>query len=247
MERIRGMWLGSNSLSVALHQAAPSRIVAFAAAEPLDGQDCLNQDQLEELEDLVINQDVKGLLLTPGYGYYYANDRRIYPFYQKAIELDIPIYFHHSHQFGPSRNCPLKYCQITLLDDLTIDFPELRFDVEHMGYPWTEELLCIMARSPNVYTDFAMFIEPYLGRGRRQLLARNLAMAREYGVLDRVFYGSDYVGENVDEYIDLLRREIAYIKEGLNHDLTAQGFAPLAPAEIQGFLAANVLRLWKAK
>lgn len=247
MERIRGMWLGSNALSVALRQAAPSRIVSFAAAEPLDAQDRLHEAQLAELEDLVNNQGIKGLLLTPGYGYYYTNDKRIYPFYQKAIELDIPIYFHHSHQFGPPGNCPLKYCQITLLDDLTIDFPELRFDVEHMGYPWTEELLCIMARSPNVYTDFAMYIEPYFGRGRRLLLARNLAMAREYGVLDRVFYGSDYVGENVDEYIDLLRREIAYIKEGLNKDLIAQGFVPLAPAEIQGFLAENVLRLWKAK
>jgi predicted TIM-barrel fold metal-dependent hydrolase len=247
MERIRGMWLGSNALSVALHEAAPSRIVSFAAAEPLDARDRLNEPQLEELEDLVKNRGIKGLLLTPGYGHYYANDKRIYPFYRKAIELDIPIYFHHSHQFGPPRNCPLKYCQVTLLDDLTIDFPELRFDVEHMGYPWTEELLCIMARSPNVYTDFAMYIEPYFGRGRRLLLVRNLAMAREYGVLDRVFYGSDYVGESVDEYIDLLRREIAYIKEGLNNDLTAQGFAPLAPAEIQGFLADNVLRLWQAR
>lgn len=247
MERIRGMWLGSNALSVALHQAAPEKIVSFAAAEPLDAQDRLNQAQLEELEDLVKHRGIKGLLLTPGYGHYYANDKRIYPFYQKAIELDIPIYFHHSHQFGPPRNCPLKYCQVTLLDDLTIDFPELRFDVEHMGYPWTEELLCIMARSPNVYTDFAMYIEPYLGRGRRLLLARNLAMAREYSVLDRVFYGSDYVGESVDEYIDLLRRELAYIQDGLNHGLTMQGFTPLTPAEIQGFLAGNVRRLWQAK
>lgn len=247
MERIRGMWLGSNALSVALQQIAPAKIIAFAAAEPLDARDLLSEAQLAELEDLVVNKGIKGLLLTPGYGYYYANDKRIYPFYQKAIELDIPVYFHHSHQFGPPKNCPLKYCQMTLLDDLTIDFPELRFDVEHMGYPWTEELLCIMARSPNVYTDFAMYIDPYFGRGRRQLLARNLAMAREYGVLDRVFYGSDYVGENVDEYIALLQREIAYIQEGLNHDLTAQGFAPLTLEEIRGFLSENVLRLWKVK
>jgi len=39
---------------------------------------------------------------------------------------------------------------------------------------------------------------------RPLLLARNLGMAREYGVLDRVFYGSDYVGENIDEYMNLL-------------------------------------------
>jgi predicted TIM-barrel fold metal-dependent hydrolase len=238
------MWLGSNELSAEIQKLAPSRIIAFAAAEPLDAQDRLNTKQLEELDDLVKNKAIKGLLLTPGYGYYYANDRRIYPFYEKAVELDIPVYFHHSHQFGPPKNCPLKYCLVTFLDDLTIDFPELRFDVEHMGYPWTEELLCIMARSPNVYTDFAMFIDPYLGKGRRLLLARNLAMAREYGVLDRVFYGSDYVGENVDEYIDLLQREILYIKTGLNADLEAQGYAPLTEAEIEGFLSRNVLGLW---
>jgi len=247
MERIRGMWLGSNELSAELQQLAPTRIISFAAAEPLDAQDRLNTAQLKELDELVTDKGIKGLLLTPGYGYYYSNDKRIYPFYEKAIELDIPLYFHHSHQFGPPKNCPLKYCQITLLDDLTIDFPELRFDVEHMGYPWTEELLCIMARSPNVYTDFAMFIDPYFGKGRRLLLARNLAMAREYGVLDRVFYGSDYVGENVDEYIDLLQREIAYINEGLNRDLEAQGYAPLTQREIEGFLSENVLRLWKLK
>ncbi len=92
-----------------------------------------------------------------------------------------------------------------------------------------------------------MFIDPYIGRGRRLLLARNLAMAREYGVLDRVFYGSDYVGENVDEYIALLQREIAYIKEGLSRDLEAQGYAPLTGEDINGFLSENVLRFWKSK
>jgi predicted TIM-barrel fold metal-dependent hydrolase len=167
MERIRGMWLGSNALSAEIQQLAPARVRSFAAVEPLDAQDNLNAAQLTELEALVADKDIKGFLLTPGYGHYCSNDKRIYPFYEKAVELDIPVYFHHSHQFGPPRNCPLKYCQIIFLDDLTIDFPELRFNVEHLGYPWSEELFCIMARSPNVYADFAMFIDPYVGRGRR--------------------------------------------------------------------------------
>ena len=161
--------------------------------------------------------------------------------------MDIPIYFHHSHMFGSPRNCPLKYARIWLLDDLIIDFPELRFNVEHMGYPWTEELFTIMARSPNVYTDIAMFIEPYEGKDRRLLLARNLGMAREYGVLDRVFYGSDYVGENIDEYIILLWRETKYVKEQLNNDMARLGHSPLTQQEMEGLLSKNVLKLWKLK
>ena len=243
MTRIRGQWLGSNELSADIQQSAPSRIIAFATAEPLDTQGVFNSARLKEVEQAVVETGLKGLLLTPPYGHYYSNDKRVYPFYEQAVELDIPIYFHHSHMFGPAKNCPLKYARISLLDDVIIDFPELRFNAEHMGYPWTEELLAMMSRSPNVYTDIAMFIAPRTGIGRPLLLARNLGMAREYGVLDRVFYGSDYVGENADEYIELLQREITHIRTKLNSDMEQLGYPPLTEQEMEGLLSKNVLKL----
>ena len=247
MTRIRGQWLGSNELSADIQRSAPARIISFAAAEPLDAQDVFNRARLKEVEKSIAEKGLKGLLLTPPYGHYYSNDKRVYPFYEKAVELDIPIYFHHSHNFGSPKNCPLKYVRIWLLDDLTIDFPELRFNVEHMGYPWTEELLAMMARSPNVYTDIAMFIDPYVrfGVGRPLLLARNLGMAREYGVLDRVFYGSDYVGEDIAEYTSLLQREITYMREGLNSDMERLGYPPLTQQELEGLFSKNVLKIWE--
>jgi predicted TIM-barrel fold metal-dependent hydrolase len=245
MTRIRGQWLGSNDLSADIQRSAPERIIAFAAGEPLDGYGAFNRARLKDVERAITQWGLKGLLLTPPYGHYYSNDKRVYPFYEMAVELDIPIYFHHSHMFGAPRNCPLRYARIWVLDDLVIDFPELRFNVEHMGYPWTEELLAIMARSPNVYADIAMYVDPYVGVGRRLLLARNLGMAREYGVLGRVFYGSDYVGESVDEYIHLLQREMAYIKEGLGSDMEKLGYPSLTPQELEGVLSHNALRLWK--
>jgi len=245
MTRIRGQWLGSNELSADIQQSAPARIIAFATAEPLDTQDAFNRARLKDVERAIVETGLKGLLLTPPYGHYYSNDKRVYPFYEQAVELDIPIYFHHSHMFGPPGNCPLKYARISLLDDLIIDFPELRFNAEHMGYPWTEELLAMMTNSSNVYTDIAMFIAPRKGVGRPLLLARNLGMAREYGVLGRVFYGSDYVGENEDEYIDLLQREITHIRTRLNGDMEQLGYPPLTEQEMEGLLSKNVLRLWK--
>lgn len=247
MTRMRGQWLGSNELSADLQRQAPERIVSFASAEPMDAQGVFNRARLKEVKASVAERGLKGLLLTPPYGHYYANDRRVYPFYELAVQLDIPIYFHHSHNFGSPKNCPLKYARIWLLDDVIIDFPELRFNVEHMGYPWTEELLAIMARSPDVYTDIAMFIDPYVRFSipRRRLLARNLGMAREYGVLDRVFYGSDYVGEDIGEYVSLLQREISYLREGLSRDMEKQGYPALDQEEMQGLLSTNVLKLWQ--
>jgi predicted TIM-barrel fold metal-dependent hydrolase len=246
MDRVQGAWLGSNSLVADLQRRAPDRIYAFAAAEPLDARGSLNRRRLEEVEREITGEDLKGLLLTPPYGHYYANDRLIYPFYEKAVEIGFPVYFHHSHMFGDPKNCPLRYARMECLDDLVIDFPQLWINVEHMGYPWTEELLAIMARSPRLYTDIAMFIDPYVGRGRRLLLARNLAMAREYGVLDRVFYGSDYVGADLDRYCELVKREVDYINAGLDADMERQGFPPLTSQERRGLLGENVRRLWSA-
>lgn len=246
MTRIQDQWLGSNALAVDVQRSAPDRIVAFAAAEPLDRASAFNRERLLEVERAIREDGLRGLLLTPPYGHYYSNDRRVYPFYQMAVELDVPIYFHHSHMFGSARNCPLKYARIWLLDDLTIDFPELRFNVEHMGYPWTEELLAIMARSPNVYTDIAMFIGRDETSSRPLLLARNLGMAREYGVLDRVFYGSDYVGESVDEYLSLLGAELSHLRGRVASDMARLGYPPLTGGELAGLLGDNVARLWGA-
>jgi len=247
MTRIQGQWLGSNALAAAVQRSAPERVIAFAAGEPLDGHGAFNRERLKDVERAIKECGLKGLLLTPPYGHYYSNDKRVYPFYELAVELDIPIYFHHSHMFGAAKHCPLKYARIWLLDDLVIDFPGLRFNVEHMGYPWTEELLAIMARAPNVYTDIAMYVDPYVGLGRPLLLARNLGMAREYGVLDRVFYGSDYVGESAEEYVRLLQREIAYLQSGLANDMERLGYPSLTPQELEGLLSRNVLNLWQAR
>ena len=252
--RVARQWVGSNALSADIQRTAPSRVIAFGAAEPLDTQDVFNSARLKELRKAIVEQGLKGFLLTPPYGHYYANDPRVYPFYDMAVELDVPIYFHHSHMFGPAKYCPLKYARIWFLDDLTIDFPDLRFSVEHMGYPWTEELLSIMARSPNVYTDIAMFIDPPMAIGldvqfvnipRRRLLARDLGMAREYGVLNRVFYGSDCCGTSIDDYVSVLQRETAYIVDGLNADMEKLGYPPLTEQEMEGLLSKNVLELWR--
>jgi predicted TIM-barrel fold metal-dependent hydrolase len=259
MERIMGLWLGSNEIAAQIQDSAPTRIISFAAEEPIgttEGhvgfpnhpkvvRDVFNRAGLKEFEKNIVERGLKGLLLTPPYGHYYSNDRRVYPFYAKAVELDVPIWFHHSHMFCPPVICPLKYARIWLLEDVVIDFPELRINIEHMGYPWTEELLAIMARSPNVYTDIAQFIDPSLQKmpARRLLLARNLGMAREYQVLDRVIWGTDYVGESADEYVTLLLSEVAYIREGLNDDMERLGYPPLTQQEMEGVLSENARRL----
>ena len=250
LHRIQGEWIGSNELSAEVQQYAPERIIAFASAEPLDVHSAFNRAGLNEVVKGVVENGLKGLSLSPPYGHFHSNDRRVYPYYERSLDLNIPVYLHSAQMYTKDSpdcprtlKCPLQYSRIWLLEDVAIDFPELRFNAEHMGYPWEEELFAMMVNHPNVYTDIALFIEPYQGKSRRLLLARDLATAREYGVLDRVIYGSDYSGDNVDEYMYYLRTEITYIKENLNSDMRRLGYSPLSKAETESLLSGNILAL----
>ena len=199
--------------------------------------------RLKEFKIAVKQHGIKGLLFTPPYGHFYANDKKVYPFYEAAVEFDVAIYFHHAGGAGggggEACHAPLKYARPIILDDIVIDFPDLRINVEHMAYPWTEELLALMKHAPNTYTDIAQLLD------RPTLLAWYLTMAKEYGVIDRVFWGSDYVGEDISEYFKIVQREIMWIKKGLNKTLKQSRWPTLSQEEINGLLSRNVKKLLK--
>jgi len=239
MTRVWREWLGSNPLTIALQQHWPEVVLGVFGAEPLDAQDRLNAPRLEEFQAAVREHHVHGILFTPPYGHYYSTDVRAYPFYQKAQELGVPVIFHHAAQFGRPVLCPLKYARPWLLDDIAIDFPGLRVLVEHMGYPWTQEVLALMAHAPNVYTDISML------QRRPILLAWNLTMAREYGMLDRVVWGTDYVGDDHAAYVARAERDIAFVRNDLNGYLARSGWPTLSEEEIDSILRRNAMKLYK--
>ncbi len=215
----------------------PDRLIGIAAAEPLDSQDRFNARELDAFVEAVRDLGLKGLLLTPPYGHYAANDRRSYPFYQKAVELGVPVYFHQSAQKGPSVLAPLRFAQPAIIDDIAIDFPELRINVEHMGYPWTQELLALMAHAPNVYSDVSALVE------RPTVLAWNLVMAKEYGVIDRVMYGSDYwYAEDQRVWEGTVKRSISWLRSDLNEIARKSGWPEFTDGEIEGILGTNAVR-----
>jgi predicted TIM-barrel fold metal-dependent hydrolase len=83
------------------------------------------------------------------------DDRRYYPLYVACIELDIPFCLQVGHT-GPSRlsepGRPIPY-----LDRVAADFPELTIIGGHIGYPWTEEMISLATKYPNVYIDASAY------------------------------------------------------------------------------------------
>ena len=124
------------------------RLIPFASLNPLT-----EPDPVARLRRWA-EEGARGLKLYPSYQFFYPNDPRLYPVYQQAMELGWPVVFHTGSSIFPGSR--LKYALPLHLDDVAVDFPELRIVLAHAGRPaWTAEAAALARLHANVYLDIA--------------------------------------------------------------------------------------------
>ena len=220
----------------------PDFFMALASVEPVDKYGRFNKTMLEYFEKTVQEFGFKGVLLTPPYGQYSSDDPEVYPFYEKAMELGVVVQYHHSAQLGPIVLAPFKFINFQSLNNVLINFPDMKVVIEHINYPWYEELFFMMASDHNVYADLAMTYN------RPMTLTWNLVKAREFGVIDRIMYASDYwvAGQGVfsNDPGNDMKKWIELIKTDINKIAERSGWPKFTQEEIDGILYKNVARLY---
>ena len=126
----------------------PDRLIGFAGVDPHKGVLAV-----DELEYAIKELNLKGLKLLPHLLELFPNDRLMYPVYEKAQELNIPVLFHTGTQYHSGTR--IKHCQPIFIDDVAIDFPNLKLIIAHFGWPWFTEALAVSQRNENVYFNVA--------------------------------------------------------------------------------------------
>jgi uncharacterized protein len=169
----------------------------------------------EELHRKVEDEGFRGLKLYPTYQHYYLNDPRLYPLYQAAQELAIPVLIHTgSSVFKGSR---LKYGDPLHLDDVAVDFPRLNLVMAHSGRGfWYDRAFFLSKLHANVYMEVS-------GLPPAKLLTYFPELARN---TDKVIFGSDWP---------------AVPRIGVNMD--AVGALPLPAEGVKKILGGNAARL----
>ncbi|HVN42501.1 MAG TPA: amidohydrolase family protein [Steroidobacteraceae bacterium] len=80
---------------------------------------------------------------------------RFYPVFNECCELGVPFCTQvgHTGPLMPSEvGRPIPY-----IDQVAIDFPDLVVVCGHIGYPWTEEMIAVATKHPNVYIDTSAY------------------------------------------------------------------------------------------
>lgn len=108
------------------------------------------------------------------------NDRRCYPLYAKCVELGIPVGLQVGHSAEPLPSNPGRPM---LVDDVAMEFPTLKINLSHTGWPWTGEFISMLWRHPNVYGDISAYFPKTL----------DLELVR---AMDRQLRGKLMIGSN---------------------------------------------------
>ena len=136
------------------------------------------------LADAVEGLGLRGLKLGPTYQHFHAHDTASLDLLEVANHYRIPVLWHQGTTFTSSAIG--EVARPLDLDLVARRFPDLPMWIAHFGHPWMEEAISVVRRHEHMYIDVsAMDTRPWQ-------LAQALACAYEYGVMDRILFGTDY-------------------------------------------------------
>ena len=182
-------------------QDYPDRFSGLAGVDPFRGM-----EGLKDLEVAVKEYGFVGAHLYPHWCELPPDHRKYYPYYAKCCELDIPIMMQVGHNLIYSRNRRLPSVGRPIyLDQVAIDFPDLKLIGIHIGIPWTEEMISMCWKHENVYTAGDAYAPKYWPEAF-------VHYANSYG-RHKVMFGTDWPVIDpiraVDEFNDLKFRDEA--------------------------------------
>lgn len=190
--------------------AAPDRFIGGAGYNPwrID-------ESLRRIETFVREHGFRYVYFHPITFGMAPNDRRCYPLYAKCSELGIPVGLQVGHSAEP---LPSDVGRPMLVDEVAIDFPDLRINLSHTGWPWTGEFISMLWRHPNVYGDISAYfpktLDAELVRAMDRQLRHKIMLGTNGFPLDRCLAELDELplreeskrrirGENAAEFFGL--------------------------------------------
>ncbi len=83
------------------------------------------------------------------------NDKKMYPLYGLCSSLKIPVSMQAGHSAEP---LPSWVGNPMSVDEVVMDFPDLKINLSHTGFPWIKEWIDLVWKHPNVYGDISAYM-----------------------------------------------------------------------------------------
>jgi predicted TIM-barrel fold metal-dependent hydrolase len=162
-------------------------IIPFGSIDPARGA-----AGVRAARKLVTEYGVKGFKFHPNTQAFFPNDRSAYPLYEVIAEHNLVALF-HTGQTGVGAGqragggIRLKYSNPMHVDDVAVDFPDMKIILAHPSFPWQDEALSVATHKPQVYIDLSgwspKYFPPQLVQYANSLLKNKVLFGSDFPVI----------------------------------------------------------------
>jgi predicted TIM-barrel fold metal-dependent hydrolase len=199
----------------------PDTLIGFLSLDPT--QPGWEREMREGHEAL----GLRGIKLLPMYAGFRPDDERLNPMWKYATEKRLPVLLHTGTTFVAQ--APLECTLPRHIDPVATRFPDVKIIMAHLGHPYEGECIATFRKHPNVYADVsALHYRPFQ-------LYHSLMLVQEYGVWDKVLFGTDYPFTTVNASVEGIR--------GLNDMLEGTKLPRLNAGQIEKMIYRDSLKL----
>ncbi len=170
---------------------APDKLIGFAGIDPTDGKGAIDELNMAKLE-----LRLKGVTLSPANQDFHPSDSRAMKVYERCEELKMPILFHPGAHF--IEQSKIEFGRPYLIDEIARSFPKLKIVVGQLGQPWIDETIVLLGKHPNVFADISGLLN------RPWQAFNTLVNAYQYGVIEKLLFGSDFPYTTASDTIEAL-------------------------------------------
>jgi uncharacterized protein len=218
--RLGGVWVDDDYVAryVAAH---PDKLIGFLSVDP-------TQSGWEaELRDGHQRLGLRGIKLLPMYAGFQPDDERLDPLWSYARKYVLPVLLHTGTTFVSQ--APIEHTLPRHLDRVAMRFPEVKIIMAHLGHPYEGECIAVARKHPNVYADIsALHYRPFQ-------LYHSLMLVQEYGIWNKILFGTDFPFTTVNATIDGLH--------GLNRMLEGTKLPRLDEQQLDAMIHRDSLQL----
>lgn len=163
-----------------------------------------HRTDLFTMEERIRDGLVKGIKLYPGYDKYAINDPSLEQVFRIAGKYDVPVMIHTGDTYA--KHAKVRQAHPLLVDDVAVDFPDVKFVVCHLGNPWFQDTAEVLYKNDNVYADFSgLTLGEFSYEFERYMVQRVKDMLMYMGDPGKqIMYGSDWPLVRMGPYVKFL-------------------------------------------
>lgn len=187
--KLSGLWVDDKY--VAEYAAQHEGVVGFLSVDPTQ------PSWQYEMQDGYERLGLRGIKLLSMYAGFRPDDQLLDPLWRYAERNQLPVLLHTGTTF--IAQAPLECTLPRHLDVVATRFPNVKIVMAHLSHPYEGECVAVIRKHPNVYADVsALHYRPFQ-------LYHSLMLVQEYGVWDKLLFGTDYPFTTVNASLEGLR------------------------------------------